>query len=35
VGEPEAIAGLWDTDRQSCLRCRPRDGDIGEFADVQ
>ena len=32
VGEPEAIAGLWDTDRRGCARWLPLDENTGDEA---
>lgn len=33
VGEPEAIAGLWDTDRRGCARWLPLEHNIGANSD--
>jgi hypothetical protein len=30
VGEPEAIAGLWDTDRRGCARWLPLEQNAGD-----
>jgi len=35
AGEPEAIAGLWDTDHRSCTRWRTLEQDIGVYPHGQ
>jgi hypothetical protein len=34
-GEPEAIAGLWDTDRRGCARWLPLEKKPGDHTDGQ